>query len=108
MEGGHFVVDVTVKKILDAIYWWPIIFKDIHEFCRSYDSCKRTKGLKTKNLAKLVIIVLKEPFRKLGLHFIGLIKPIGRGSRYILVAINYVTKWVEIKVFKTNIAIVTT
>jgi hypothetical protein len=35
VEGGHFVVDVTVKKILDAIYWWPIIFKDIHEFCRT-------------------------------------------------------------------------
>ncbi len=57
VEGGHFVVDITVEKFLDARYWWLVIFKDIHEFCRSYDSRQRTKGLKTKNLAKLVITI---------------------------------------------------
>jgi hypothetical protein len=25
----HFVVDITVKKILDARYWWATLFKDI-------------------------------------------------------------------------------
>jgi hypothetical protein len=35
---GHFVVDIIVKKNLDAGYWWPTLFKDIHEFCRSCDS----------------------------------------------------------------------
>jgi hypothetical protein len=36
--GGHFDVDITLKKILDASYWWPVLFKDTHEFCRSCDS----------------------------------------------------------------------
>jgi hypothetical protein len=36
---GHFAIDITTKKILDARYWWPTIFKDTHEFCKSYDSC---------------------------------------------------------------------
>jgi hypothetical protein len=35
--GRHFVVDITTKKIIDVIYWWPTLFKDIHEFCKSCD-----------------------------------------------------------------------
>jgi len=36
--GGHFVTNITAKKITDASYWWPILFKDIHEFCRRCDN----------------------------------------------------------------------
>jgi hypothetical protein len=32
MAGGHFVIDITVKKIMDVGYWWPSQFKDTHEF----------------------------------------------------------------------------
>jgi hypothetical protein len=46
VSGGHFTVDITAKKILDASYWWPTIFKDIHEFCKSCDNCQKIRGLK--------------------------------------------------------------
>jgi hypothetical protein len=39
VPGGHFVVDITAKKILDVGYWWPILFKDIHDFLTSCDNC---------------------------------------------------------------------
>jgi hypothetical protein len=35
---GHFVIDIIAKKILDAGYWWPTLFKDIHEFYKSCDN----------------------------------------------------------------------
>jgi len=46
---------------------------------------------------------------KWGPNFIGPIKPTGRllRNKYILVTIDYATKWVEAKALKTNIAIVT-
>ncbi len=37
--GGHFVVDITIKKKLDVGYWWSTLFKDTHDFCKSCDSC---------------------------------------------------------------------
>jgi hypothetical protein len=71
---GHVATNITAKKILDACYWWPTLFKNIHEFCRSYDNCQRTGGLKIKNMAKLVTTFLEEPFMKWGLDFISPIK----------------------------------
>jgi hypothetical protein len=52
--GWHFVIEITHKKILDVGYWWPTIYRDVHDYCRSYDACQRVGGLTTQNLAKLV------------------------------------------------------
>jgi hypothetical protein len=51
----------------------------------------------TQNLAKLVTTLHEKPFQKWGLDFIGLVKPASRlsSNQFILVATNYVTKWMK-------------
>jgi hypothetical protein len=40
--GGHFAIEITQRKILDVGYWWPTIYKNVHDYCRSCDACQRT------------------------------------------------------------------
>nr|GEZ34133.1 reverse transcriptase domain-containing protein [Tanacetum cinerariifolium] len=39
--GGHHGVNLTAKKIFDAGFFWPTIYKDAHEFVKNCDSCQR-------------------------------------------------------------------
>jgi hypothetical protein len=60
-------------------------------------------------MAKPITMLPEEPFQKWGLDFIEPIRLASRyfGNQYILVAIDYATKWVEIRTLHTNTSIVT-
>jgi hypothetical protein len=49
---GHFATEITQRKILDVGYWWPTMYRDVHDYCKSCDACQRTRGLAIQNLAK--------------------------------------------------------
>ncbi|GJW29404.1 reverse transcriptase domain-containing protein [Tanacetum coccineum] len=39
--GGHHGANLTAKKIFDAEFFWPTIYKDAHELVKNCDSCQR-------------------------------------------------------------------
>nr|GFC09871.1 reverse transcriptase domain-containing protein [Tanacetum cinerariifolium] len=39
--GGHHGANLTAKKVFDAGFFWPTIYKDAHELVKHCDSCQR-------------------------------------------------------------------
>lgn len=95
--GGHFTGRVTTHNILRTSYWWPTLFKDTTQLVRKIDSCQCFLGrLKALGSLPLQPISIEAPFKKWRMDFIGDISdPSSVGHKWILVATDYFTKWVE-------------
>ncbi|MCO5606432.1 hypothetical protein L7F22_060620 [Adiantum nelumboides] len=107
--GGHFSGELTARKVLQSGYWWLTLFKDASHFPKGCDECQRYKTTQRKDRMLLHPIKVTQPFEKWGLDFVGPISPAAYNtqSRYIIVAIDYVTKWTEAKASRKADAITT-
>ncbi|CAM8890151.1 unnamed protein product [Rhodiola kirilowii] len=94
--GGHFGPRKTARKILDSGFFWPSIFKDAKEKCQKCDKCQRVGNVSARNEMPQVPILVNDVFDIWGLDFMGPF-PVSCDYTYILVAVDYVSKWVEAK-----------
>jgi len=94
--GGHHYWKITAHKILRAGYYWPTLFLDVFSFVKACDKCQRFAGRQQLKSLSLNPIHVNGPFQQWGLDFIGEINPHSSGQhKWILVATDYFTKWIE-------------
>ncbi|KAL5567330.1 hypothetical protein UlMin_030494 [Ulmus minor] len=105
--GGHFGGVRTANKVLQAGFYWPTLFKDAHSCVLQCDRCQRMGNVSRKHEMPLNNILEVELFDVWGIDFMGPF-PSSFGNQYILVAVDYVSKWVEAGAFTTNDAKVVT
>ncbi|GKB20322.1 reverse transcriptase domain-containing protein [Tanacetum coccineum] len=99
--GGHHGANLTAKKVFDAGFIWPTIYKDSHELVKNYNSCQRQGKISQRDEMPQNSIQVCEIFDVWGIDFMGSF-PSSRGNKYILVAVDYLSKWVEAKALPTN------
>ncbi|CAN6552289.1 unnamed protein product [Malus baccata var. baccata] len=99
--GGHFGTQRTARKVLECGFYWPTIFKDARTFCIACDRCQRTGNIGPKDQMPQNPIFNVEIFDVWGIDFMGSF-PSSHGFVYILLAVDYVSKWVEARATRTN------
>ncbi|MCO5593513.1 hypothetical protein L7F22_047527 [Adiantum nelumboides] len=100
--GGHFSHELTLKKVLLAGYVWPSMHADVQHWCRSCHNCQ-VNGNKKLLYGPRQAVIANGPFEKWGIDAMGPLPRTANGKRYILVAIDYMTRWVEAQsVVKVN------
>ena len=81
--------------------FWPTLFRDTYLFCKSYSNCQWTGNLGHRDQMPLTPILACEIFDIWGIDFMGPF-PLSFGNYYILLAVDYISKWVEAKATRTN------
>nr|KYP36512.1 Transposon Ty3-I Gag-Pol polyprotein [Cajanus cajan] len=92
--GGHFNGERTAAKVLQSGFFWPTLFKDAHEYVQRCDSCQRSGTISKRHEMPLQNIQEVEVFDCWGIDFIGPL-PTSFSNEYILLAVEYVSRWVE-------------
>nr|GEW12733.1 reverse transcriptase domain-containing protein [Tanacetum cinerariifolium] len=99
--GGHHGPNYTDKNVFDLGFYWPIIYRDAHDLVKNYDVCQRQGKISQRDEMPQNSIQVCEIFDVWGIDFTGPFLS-SRGNKYILVAVDYLSKWVEAKVLPTN------
>jgi len=95
--GGHFTDKRIGHKVLQIGYYCPTIFKDGKKFVQTCHSCQRVGRPGQSDEMPLNPQLVIEPFEQWALDFVGPINPSSKQKTYILVATEYVTKWLKQK-----------
>ncbi|XP_065628388.1 uncharacterized protein LOC136067057 [Quercus suber] len=99
--GDHAGPKSLVRKIIRAGYFWPTMQDDSERFVKRCDKCQRFGNVQRLPSEKLTTITSSWPFAQWGIDIVGPL-PQGKGQvKFLLVAIDYFTKWVEAEALAT-------
>ncbi|GJZ27951.1 reverse transcriptase domain-containing protein [Tanacetum coccineum] len=98
---GHYGPNVTAKKVLDLGFYWPTVIKEAHTLVHLCKACQKAGNVSKRDEMPLNNIQVCEIFNVWGIDFIGPF-PKSHKFEYILVAVDYVSKWAEAQALPTN------
>ncbi|GJY16592.1 reverse transcriptase domain-containing protein [Tanacetum coccineum] len=98
---GHHSANYTAKKVFDSSFYRPMIYHDAHDMVTSCNSCQCQGKISQKDEMPQNAIQVCEIFDVWGINFMGPFSS-SQGNKYILMAVDYLSKWVEAKALPTN------
>jgi hypothetical protein len=78
-------------------YYWPRMRRDIICYVRSCADCQSKKRPLERPAGLKTPIRYRQPFEKVGIDLIGPFPLSKSGNRHVIVAVDYLTKWVITK-----------
>ena len=84
-----------ISKVIQMSYFWPTLQKDAKKFVKKCDKCQRFGNVQCIPSEKLMTIASSWLFTQWGLNIIGPLPQGKRQVKFLIVVIDYFTKWVE-------------
>ncbi|XP_072071627.1 uncharacterized protein [Arachis hypogaea] len=99
---GHHVGGKTLaQKIIRAGYFWPTVIRDSIQIVKNCDKCQRHANIHQAAPHQLNTISAERPFGTWGIDLVGPFPTAPGQLRYLIVAIDYYTKWIEAEPLST-------
>lgn len=90
--AGHLGITKTSNRIRQRFYW-PGYRKDVERWCRKCKTCAQTNKRSSKSA--LVHDLAGSPLERVGIDIVGPLPVSENGNSYILVVVDYFTRWTE-------------
>jgi ribonuclease HI len=93
--GNHSGARALAHKLTRAGYYWPSLLHDATQYVKTCDKCQRFANIPRAPPEEITPMTSPWPFAQWGLDIMGPF-PVGtKQARFLVVAIDYFTKWVE-------------
>ncbi|RDY02115.1 putative protein K02A2.6, partial [Mucuna pruriens] len=99
--GTYISSRALASKITRAGYYWPNLKHDCMEYVKKYDKCQRFAKVHKAPLEQLHSVTSPWPFYKWVVDILGPFLMASGQIKYLIVAVNYFTKWVEVELVVT-------
>ena len=91
--SGHLGVTKTIDKVQQR-FFWPNYRDDIILWCKQCVACAQ-KSKKGNTRAPMHHEEVGEPLQRVGIDIIGPLPRTAQGNAFILVIVDYYTRWIE-------------
>ncbi|KAI9109814.1 hypothetical protein K1719_018855 [Acacia pycnantha] len=95
INGHHMGAKALARKAVRAGYFWPTLAANAKTHVQKCDNCQRHVSTIKAPPATLQTISAPWPFFKWGMDLLGPFKRAVGQLRWLIVAVDYFTKWIE-------------
>jgi len=92
--AGHLGADRTTKQLRES-FFWPGMRRDIAHWYRQCPQCAMSKGSPLRPHGKMQNILVGAPLDLVTIGILSGLPTASDGSKYLLVAVDAFTKWIE-------------
>ncbi|GAU47643.1 hypothetical protein TSUD_238620 [Trifolium subterraneum] len=95
INGQHIGGRSLARKALRAGYYWPTMQNDAKDYVLKCDKCQRHGDMHIAPANELKTLISPCPFAWWGMDILGPLPTAARQVKYLIVAVDYFTKWIE-------------
>ncbi|KAJ8353326.1 hypothetical protein SKAU_G00208930 [Synaphobranchus kaupii] len=92
--GADLGVEKTLERI-KARFYWPGVKKAVEDFCRSCPECQQVAPRPHLRSPLIPLPIISIPFSRIGMDLVSPLPKSARGYQYILVILDYATRYPE-------------
>src|SRR5262245_60197001 len=96
-NGGHLNKDAVLEHIRKR-YVWKTMYKDVKDYIQSCWECQQRGNPRQNN--RIQSIPVEDIFERWGIDIVGPLPLSYKKNKYIIVAVDYFTRWPEARALK--------
>eukprot|EP01121_Diplochlamys_sp_Union-15-3_P009686 TRINITY_DN2647_c0_g1_i2.p1 TRINITY_DN2647_c0_g1~~TRINITY_DN2647_c0_g1_i2.p1 ORF type:complete len:1234 (+),score=100.53 TRINITY_DN2647_c0_g1_i2:684-4385(+) len=92
LTAAHLGLNRTYARLLER-YWWPNMWRDTSHHVHNCLVCAKTKKTRDLGTGRMEPMVVGRPWELVGVDFLGPLPKTKNGNRYLLVFVDYFSRW---------------